>query len=101
MAVGAVVTITFSVTVDQPDTGNHLLESTIHSTTEGTNCATGTTDVDCFSTVNVGELIIDASADPDTTTPGGVVRITGTFTNTGTVPYVELTVFSDLSDLLE
>jgi uncharacterized repeat protein (TIGR01451 family) len=102
LAVGAVVTITFSVTADQPDPGNHLLESTIVSTaTEGSNCATGTTDIGCFNTVNVGELIIEVSASPATTTPGGVVRLDATFTNAGTVPYDELTISNDLSDVLE
>ena len=41
LAVGATATITFSVTVNNPDTGNKILASTITSTTAGSNCAGG------------------------------------------------------------
>ena len=37
LAVGATATITFSVTVSNPDTGNKTLTSTITSTTAGSN----------------------------------------------------------------
>ena len=38
LAVGATATITFSVTIKNPDTGNRILTSTITSGTAGTNC---------------------------------------------------------------
>ena len=41
LAVGATATITFSVTVNNPDTGNKILASTVTSTTPGSNCAAG------------------------------------------------------------
>ncbi len=44
LAVGASATITFSVTVRNPDTGNKSLASTVTSTTSSSNCASGSTD---------------------------------------------------------
>ena len=44
LAIGASATITFSVTVNNPDTGNKILASTITSATAGSNCASGSTD---------------------------------------------------------
>ena len=41
LAPGAAATITFSVTVNNPDTGNKILASTITSATTGSNCAAG------------------------------------------------------------
>ena len=58
LAVGAVATITFSVTVNNPDTGNKSLVSTITSTTSTSNCASGSTDARCSSTVGVSILTI-------------------------------------------
>ena len=51
LAVGAIATITFSVTVNNPDTGNKILASTITSTTTGSNCTAGSGDPPCTSTV--------------------------------------------------
>ena len=47
LAVGASATITFSVTVNNPDTGNKILASTVTSATAGSNCASGSTDSRC------------------------------------------------------
>ena len=41
LAPGAAATVTFSVTVNSPDTGNKILASTITSATGGSNCAAG------------------------------------------------------------
>ena len=41
LAAGATATVTFSVTVNNPDTGDHILASTVTSTTAGSNCAAG------------------------------------------------------------
>ena len=41
LAPGETATITFSVTVTNPDTGDKILTSTITSTTAGSNCASG------------------------------------------------------------
>ena len=47
------VTITYSVTVNSPDTGNHILASTITSASTGSNCGTGSADPRCTATVHV------------------------------------------------
>src|SRR6202044_1205497 len=53
LAIGATATITFSVTVNSPDTGNKILASVITSASAGSNCASGSTDARCASTVTV------------------------------------------------
>ena len=92
LALGAAATITFSVTVSKPDTGNKILASTITSATRGSNCAAGSGDPPCTTSVPVAVLTITNTANVGTTTPGGVVRFTGTFTNTGQVAYTGITI---------
>jgi len=97
LAVGAIATITYSVTVDNPDTGSGTLANTVTSTTTGSNCASGSTDPRCTVTVAVAQLLIVSQANVATTTPGGVIRFTSTFTNTGQVPYDGITIVPNLS----
>ena len=101
LAVGAAATITFSVTVNNPDTGNKILASTITSATAGSNCAAGSGDAPCTSTVNVAVLAIVNSSNVSTTTPGGVVRFTATFTNAGQVAYTGITIASNIAGVLD
>jgi choice-of-anchor A domain-containing protein/uncharacterized repeat protein (TIGR01451 family) len=101
LAAGAVATITFSVTVNNPDTGNKTLASTITSTTAGSNCASGNTDPRCSSSVPVPGLTITATASTGSATPGSTVRYTVTITNTGQTPYTGITVADSLSDVLD
>ena len=44
LAVGATATITFSVTVNNPDTGDKLMVDTVTSAAAGSNCPAGGTD---------------------------------------------------------
>ena len=92
LAPGAAATITFSVTVNNPDTGNHILASTVTSPAAGSNCAAGSTDTRCAGTVTVSSLAIAYTANTATTTPGSVVRFTATFANTGQTPYTGITI---------
>ena len=101
LAVGATATITFSVTVNNPDTGNKILASTITSATPGSNCAVGSGDVPCTSTINVAVLAIVNSSNVSTTSPGGVVRFTATFTNSGQVPFTGITIASNITNVLD
>ena len=89
LAVGASATITFSVTVKDPDTGDKILVNTVTSATTGSNCPAGSTDPRCTSTVSVlvAGLLITASAGSSTTSPGSVVRYTVTVTNSGQTPF--------------
>jgi large repetitive protein len=99
LAVGASATVTFSVTVNNPDTGNKILASTITSTTTGSNCAAGSGDPPCTATVPVAMLTITTSSSVSTVTPGGVVRFTTVFVNSGQVPYTGITIASNISDV--
>ncbi|HXS62251.1 MAG TPA: putative Ig domain-containing protein [Streptosporangiaceae bacterium] len=101
LAVGASATITFSVTVKDPDAGNAILASTITSTTAGSNCASGSTDPQCSVSVPVAILTIVNTADAPSTTPGSVVRFTATFTNAGQVPYTGITLSDNISDVVD
>ena len=103
LAAGAIATITFSVTVKNPDTGNKSLASTITSSTAGSNCASGSTDPQCTSTVTVlvPGLTIAQSASPGSTTPGGKVTYTITATNSGQTAYTGATITDPLTGLLD
>ena len=99
LAVGATATVTFSVTVKDPDTGDKVLVDTITSTTAGSNCPAGSTDSRCTATVPVlvSGLQISASAGSATTTPGSVVQYTVTVTNSGQTAYTGATFTDPLS----
>jgi len=101
LAVGASATITFSVTVKNPDTGNQILASTITSATAGSNCPAGSPAVSCTATVNVAVLTIVNSSGVSSTTPGSVVRFTTTFTNSGQVPYTGITISTNIADVVD
>ena len=49
----------------------------------------------------MAQLTIINAADVSTTTPGGVVRYTATFTNTGQVPYTGISISSNITDVLD
>ena len=101
LAPGASATITFSVTVNSPDTGNKILASTITSATAGSNCAAGSGDPPCTVTVPVAVLTITNNSDVSTTTPGSVVRFTAVFANAGQVPYTGITIASNITNVLD
>ena len=98
---GGTVTITYSVTVNNPDTGNHVLASTITSTSTGSDCGAGSADPRCTATVNVAALSITATADVSTVSPGSDVQYTVTATNTGQAPYSDTSITLHLADTFE
>ncbi len=51
--------------------------------------------------MNVAVLAIVNSSDVSTTTPGGVVRFTATFTNAGQVAYTGITIASNITNVLD
>ena len=96
-------TIRFSVTVNNPDTGNKTLTDTITSTTPGSTCpASGPAPAACTSvvTVLVPGLMITTTAGSATTTPGSVVHYTTTVSDTGQTTYTGATVTDDLTGVL-
>ena len=53
LAVGATATITYSVTVNNPDTGGKVMANTVISATAGSNCPAGGGNAACTATVAV------------------------------------------------
>ena len=99
---GHAATITFTVTVNNPDTGNHVLTSTLTSTASGSNCpATGGTDPRCAATTDIAGLTIVNTADVSTTTPGSTIGYTITITNTGQTSYDSATVTDNLAGVTD
>ncbi|GAB2863961.1 hypothetical protein GCM10027176_77330 [Actinoallomurus bryophytorum] len=101
LAVGATATISYSVTVHSPDTGNGILANTAVSSIVGSNCPAGGTDPRCAATVRVSQLLLQQSFAESSTTPGSVVHLTATFTNTGQTPYVGISVFAGSTDVVD
>jgi uncharacterized repeat protein (TIGR01451 family) len=75
LGIGATATITYSVTVNDPVTGDLRLANAVSSSTPGSNCPPGSTDPRCSATVTVviGVLSISvpATADLGAAAPGG------------------------------
>ena len=67
LAVGATVTITYSATVDDPETGDKIMANTVTSAAPGSTCPIGTTNPACSATVAVitGVLSISVAASVD------------------------------------
>ena len=96
------VTITYSVTINRPDTGNGILASAITSTSAGGNCpVSGSADPRCTATVDVAAMNITATADVSAVTPGSDVHYTVTATNTGQAPYSDASVTLHYADTFE
>ena len=95
-------TITFSVTVSNPDTGDKSLTTTVTSAAAGNNCPAGGTDPRCTTTVTVlvPALAITKTATASTTTPGSTVGFTITVDDTGQTPYTGITVTDPLGGVL-
>ncbi|WP_440070964.1 putative Ig domain-containing protein [Streptosporangium sp. OZ121] len=103
LAVGASATITYSVTVADPGTGNKTLTNALTSATTGSNCPSGGGDARCSSsvTVLVPQLTMTVTTPSSTTTPGGVVPYTLTMVNTGQTPYVGISATFTVADVFD
>ena len=53
LAAGATATITYSVTVNNPDTGGKVMTNTVISATAGSTCPSGGGNAACTATVTV------------------------------------------------
>jgi uncharacterized repeat protein (TIGR01451 family) len=98
---GGRATITYSVTVSRPDTGNHILANTVTSSTTGSNCASGSTEPACTTTIQIAELTIVNTASVATAAPGGIVGYTIVATNTGQIPASGATFAARFADVLD
>ncbi|WP_146616386.1 Ig-like domain-containing protein [Kitasatospora sp. SolWspMP-SS2h] len=95
------VTITYSVTVNQPDTGDHQLANAVVGPADS-NCASGSTDPACSAVVPVAELKIAKSSDAkNPVKPGDKITYTVVLSNPGTAPYPGASITDDLSKDLD
>jgi uncharacterized repeat protein (TIGR01451 family) len=103
LTVSQTVTITYTVTVHNPDTGGKLMVNFVTSTDPGSTCPTDSPASGCTVTVPVltPALTIVSTPSASTTTPGATVGYTITITNTGQTPYAGATVADDLTGLLD
>ncbi len=100
LAVGATVTVTYSVTVNSPATGDRRMSNTVVTPPDsGGNCALGSTDPDCVANVPAASYSVEKTADRTTVKPGDVVTYSVTVTNTGTLAYTEADPASFTDDL--
>ena len=102
LAIGASVTITYSVTVNRPDDADHRLANRVvapHS-----NCRAASTDPVCAALVLVRDLSLVKTADRPVAAPGDRVTYTIVASNTGQADYTDAepaTFDDDLTDVLD
>ena len=103
LPVGASATITYSITVHDPATGDKHLTTSVSSTAAGSSCPPGATLEPCVTTVQVlvPELTMSKTADRSTVVAGSAVRYTVTLTNTGETDYVPATFSDSLAGVLD
>ncbi|SDI91253.1 conserved repeat domain-containing protein [Frankineae bacterium MT45] len=88
LAVGASVTVTYSVTVNDPDTGDQVLANAVVTPpNSGGDCPAGSTAAGCTTTVPVRSFSVTKTTTATTVAPGAVIPYTITVTNTGQSPY--------------
>ncbi|SNS95283.1 conserved repeat domain-containing protein [Streptosporangium subroseum] len=113
VAAGETVTITYSATVRDPGTGDHLLDNAIRAPGGGTNCPGPTpragrlsapapaADRGCAHRVVVENVTISETLSPRAPRSGEVVNYTITVANAQEAPYTDAHVTDDLSGVLD
>jgi len=100
LAVGATVTVTYSVTVNDPDAGDHELDnSAVTPPGSGGACPDGSTDPSCSTSTPIQSFGVVKTADQTKVTPGGTITYTVVVTNTGKVDYTHADPASFTDDL--
>ena len=89
LALNATVTISYTVTADNPDPGDKVMASTVSSPVAGSGCLPGAGTAGCGNTVIVltPALTIVMTSSQSVTTLGSTVGYTITVTNTGQTDY--------------
>jgi uncharacterized repeat protein (TIGR01451 family) len=99
---GDVATITYSVTVSDPISGDGELTNAVVGPSES-NCDEGTEE-GCTTDVPVRQLLIDKVSSPAVAEPGGTVSYTVTVQNTGAIAYTAAdpaTITDDFTGVLD
>jgi uncharacterized repeat protein (TIGR01451 family) len=99
LAVGQTVTVTYSVTVGAPDTGDGRLVNAADPSEPGGECAGGTAAPCPDVTVPVQSFTVVKTASESTAAPGDTVTYTITVTNTGAVAFTAAHPASFTDDL--
>lgn len=97
--IGQTITISYTLTVDEPDTGDHHLVNAVTSSTG--ECAE---DGGCTTDTPVRGYLVEKSSTPAVVTPGDEVEYTVTVTNTGAVAYTDddpASFVDDLADVVD
>ena len=98
---GQRATIRYAVTVRAAAGGDNLLRSTVTSPTRGATCPIGGSDPRCSVSVPVARLTLQQSYREPTATPGSVVHLSSTFTNSGQVPYTGISIVIPAGDIVD
>jgi uncharacterized repeat protein (TIGR01451 family) len=88
LAVGETVTVTYSVTVNDPVTGDSQVDNAV-VTDNGGNCEPGSDDPACQVNIPAGSYTVSKTASAVSAMPGDVVAYTVTVTNTGALAYTD------------
>ncbi len=99
---GQTVTISYTITISNPDTGDKNLSNVATSDDPGSTCPTGTANTSCIVTVTdlIPALTITKTANVGTVTPGSAVGYTITVADTGQTPYAAARVTDSLAGVL-
>jgi uncharacterized repeat protein (TIGR01451 family) len=102
LPVGATVTVTASLTVNYPDTGDKNLRTLVTTTAGASNCPVTGPAPACATSVPVltPALTIVKTVDRTTATPGTRVDYTITATDTGQTAYTAATITDSLHSVL-
>lgn len=83
------MTVTYTVTINTPDTGDQVLDNAVVSNVPGSDCTADSSDPNCRSVVPAGSYTVSKTASTDSATQGSTITYTVTVTNTGKVAYTD------------
>ncbi|WP_338703296.1 LPXTG cell wall anchor domain-containing protein [Streptomyces sp. Q6] len=95
------VTVTYSVTINDPLTGDQKMTNTVTGDVPGTNCPAEARNPRCTTTTPIPSLTIRKTAAPQNPRPGDTITYTVTVTNDSDAPYPGATLTDDLADVLD